>query len=114
MVKIKTKFGNLYVRKTDEGYEILDSKKRIMFYDQTESDVVRNIEYMERFDTIDDWLRETDDVCWGAYQDIKECAKNYCDERNYIFDFDWFKAYYNKLGNTYILFDYSDCYKEEE
>ena len=30
------------------------------------------------------------------------------------FDADWLEENYNRIGDTYIMFEYSECWKEED
>lgn len=109
--EIKTNFGTIYRHKIKVGhYEILDSEKRILFFNMSARDCNDVIKCMQKYKTIGEWLEQYEDVCWGTKKDIIEYTKDYQEWNDRKFDSKWLEDNWNKIGKTYILFEYSGCY----
>lgn len=110
----KTKFGELTRakdRKQKNAYELLDSVGRILFNGCNNAFIKQQIERIKNAKEIGDWLSCFDDVCWGGKNEIKDFIKNYHEMNGRKFDNKWFEENYNKVGDTYVFFEYSDCFK---
>ena len=111
--EIRTSFGSLFYHKApqDNHFHICDSEKWYLFYGFTKTELKHFIKLVKGCKTIKEWLENYDDVCWGSKQDIIDYTKDYqiCNGRN--FDIDWLERNYNKVGDTYIMFEYSDCWE---
>lgn len=111
----KTKYGTLTTikdKKHEGKFEILDSVGRMLFNGCTKSFIKEQIRKLSKAKKIDNWLECFDDVCWGSKEEIKDFIKHYHDvTEDREFDEEWFEHNYNVIGDTYIFFEYSDCFK---
>lgn len=113
MKRIKTIYGTLEVghsRKLKEYY-LYDNITRLLARFDTKKHLKNFVEVMNAYENIGDWLENYEDVCWGTKKQIEDCTKDYCKINGRKFNKRYFEASYNKLGETYIMFGYSDCYK---
>jgi hypothetical protein len=118
MKEIKTTCGTIYTKKTKKGYQLLDSLKRVLIWDSPKKEIKKLINTLKLSSNIGDWLEQFDDVCWGTKEDVINYTKDYIEclndnDMQVKFDKKWFESQYNKVGNTYILFEYSDCWIED-
>ena len=112
MKKIETKFGILYYLKEKRNhYDVCDSNKGRMFFGLTKSELKEFIALVKGCEDIDDWLCGYDDVCWGTKEKVYEYAQYYAQSNGRKFDREWVDDNYNVVGNTFMLFDYSEAYK---
>ena len=113
--ELETKFGTIYVSKDKNNvFTIYDSDKIKLFFG-IGIDYVRNLlRDIEKAEKISDWLEQFDDVCWGSKEDIIDFTKGYQEMNGREFDADWLEENYNRIGDTYIMFEYSECWKEED
>lgn len=111
MKEIKTKFGVAYIKPLHNGlYDILDSEKRILFFDCSKEEKNDFVKGMLEAENVKDWLEQFEDVCWGTKQDIMNFTNIYHKSNGRLIDKKWLEENYNRMGDTYILFEYSDCY----
>lgn len=112
MKEIKSKFGTLYLDKEKQGgWLILDSDKYILCRFDTHQERTQELKNLNRCKHISEWLEQFDDVCWGTKQDIIDYTQDYAECNGREFDSQWLEDTYNRIGDTYIMFAYSDCYK---
>lgn len=115
MKRIKTIYGTLEVghcRKLKEYY-LYDNASRLLARFDTKRHLKNFVEVMNAYDNIGDWLENYEDVCWSVRKkDVIDTIKDYQKRNGRAFDLNYFEETYNKLGRTYIMFGYSDCYKE--
>lgn len=113
MKKIETKHGVLYLErvKTKRNcYRLLDSEQRILWFDDTKKEALKQATLIENCNELGEWLHNFDDVCWGTKEEVKGYAKGYAKDNGHRFDKAWFEANYNRIGDTYILFEYSEAH----
>jgi hypothetical protein len=119
-MKINTKFGTLYIETDPQERDclaVLDSQKHTLFNGCNEAYIEMMKEQIEKAKTIDEWLSNYDDVCWDTNKNkliafIRYYVKhNMIHDEQIVFDKEWFNDHYNKIGNTYVMFEYSDCWK---
>ena len=119
MKLLKTKFGDLYtINHGRNNIEVLDSEKNTLFYGCNKPFIKMMKKHIEQSNTIADWLKGFDDVCWDTNKSrliafVRDYVKyDMIHDCDIVFDKEWFDDNYNKIGNTYIMFEYSDCWKE--
>ena len=71
MISVETKYGVLYIENSPKQkiYNILDSDKNILFFGGSLFWVVKQIELIARSESLEDWLMNYDEVCWGSKKD---------------------------------------------
>ena len=112
--EIWTCFGSLYYTETKEGrYRITDSEGTLLWYVDTTHAMIDFIDNIKKCDTLDDWLFHFDNVCWGSKENCLEIARSYQECNGRKFDENYARENINKIGNTYVLFNYDDCYVED-
>ena len=125
--QIETKHGTFYlVKGCKKGtFRLLDSDKKVFFYDCDRDYIDKQIEVMNKYDSFAEYLEFTyDEVCWGkSKEDCLNFALNYIEDRAHY----WghtnkeveaekdackkaFEHCYNRVGDTYVLFEYASFY----
>ena len=112
LTRVETQHGDLYIGYGDQYYRyaIFDSDKRLLFRFETERERTNAIEQIKRADSLSNYLEKFDDVCWGSKDQIIKWTKNYHESNDREVDLEWLEDNYNRIGSTFILFEYSEAY----
>ena len=110
--QIETKMGTIYLYKVnDNNYMILDSVRRWIYRNLNEQQAEEKIKMLQSFNSVGEWLEDQEDVCWGSHDDILNYTRDYHECNHREFDEEWFEDNWNKIGKTYIMFEYSEAHK---
>lgn len=116
--EINLKYGTIYVQKNEKNnYNILDSQLCVLFWQLTTNQVKEKVSEMKKYNSVGEWIvgEEYEDVCWGdSYKYIRDFTKSYQEDNDRDFDESWFEDNYNLIGNTFIMFEYSEAYFEAD
>lgn len=121
-MELETKFGTLYIcddPRNREDLIVLDSQRRTLFRGCSRSFIKKMTEQIKKAKTIGDWLSNYEDVCWDNNKNnlitfIRSYFKyDVQHDGQIVFDKEWFESNYNKIGKTYVMFEYSECWKEK-
>lgn len=109
--EIKTKFGSFYYYKEKRNcYVICDSEEWTLFTGYTNKELKEFIKLVKSCNTIEEWLENYEDVCWGNREEIEDIAKDYAESNDREYDQQWVDENFNIIGNTHVLFEYSEAY----